>query len=388
MKIQYLKKYFSYGYLLVYLLFFCIIPIYYADDIETGPLSQLIILTIISIIVFSYSLNKRDFLPSDNKFFFIDFDFFSKIIFSLYVLIVLVILVTAPSIPIIQAVQGASQADLILYREEFLKSRSGWETVLPYLVTVLDSAIIPYIIINSFLRKERKRFFYLIFFILYSISFLEKAYLFKIIIPLLFYLYYITKNKKLFIIGSSISIVGILTFMFSISQFDSFDVKVGESFFSIYYTPTNVFDAIIWRSFVVPVRTSYDALVFFNNEFQGNYLLGSTSNLISILTFQERVNFERMLYMTQFGGYGTGNANFCYIEDSYVNFGFLGVIFFSYVAGYFTKKTIETKNLAAISIMPFFLLQLYSASFIANFLNNGYFIFFFLIIFVRFKTAR
>lgn len=388
MKIQQLKKYFTYGYLLVYLIFFCIIPMYYSDDIESEPLFLLIALTVISILVFSYSLNRRDFFPSDNKFFFIDFDFFSKFIFAIYALIVLVIWATAPSIPIIQAIQGASQSDLILFREDFLKSREGWESLLSYFVTVLDSAIIPYIIVSSFLRKEKRRFLYLAFFILYSISFLEKAYLFKIVIPLLFYLYSVTKNKKTFIIGAAVSVLGILTFMFSISQFDTFELTEGESFFSIYYTPTNVFDAIIWRSFVVPVRTSYDALVFFNNEFHGNYLLGSTSSLISAITFQERVNFERMLYMTQFGGFGTGNANFCYIEDSYVNFGFLGVIFFSFLAGYFTKKTIETKNLAAISIMPFFLLQLYSASFIANFLNNGYFIFFFLVIFVRFKTAK
>ncbi|WBV61568.1 O-antigen ligase [Chryseobacterium camelliae] len=381
------KKFFSMGYTLVYLIFFCFLPLYYHDNLDNSILMLMIAITLISIIIFVATLNSRIVFGGKKKYFYLDFDFFSKTILSIYVIVVMIILITAPSIPIIEAFKGTSQGDLIMLRESFLKTRTGWESILPYIITVLDSAIIPYIIIESFLRKSRNRFFYLIIFLMYSISFLEKAYLFKIIIPLMFYLYTKAKNRKLFLIRSGVIILGFLSFMFTITQFGGVENSEKRSFFSIEYIPTGILDAIVWRSFVVPVRTSYDALLFFQNEFSDN-LLGATSNLIATLTLQERINFERLLYFNQFGGNGTGNANFCFIEDAYINFSFVGVIFFSFLAGSLTRMTLKSRNLAAISILPFFLFQIYNVSFIANFLNNGYFIFFFIIKFVKFRKSN
>jgi hypothetical protein len=81
----------------------------------------------------------------------------------------------------------------------------------------------------------------------------------------------------------------------------------------------------------VPVITAYQGLeLFFSNEFHGEYLYGATSSLLSSIFGLERINFERALYQSQFGGSETGNANQFYLIEAFINYGYLGVFYFHF----------------------------------------------------------
>ncbi|SFN12075.1 oligosaccharide repeat unit polymerase [Chryseobacterium oleae] len=385
--IKKIKIIFAIGYCVVFLVFYCIIPVFFmGSSVDKNISETLATITLLSLVGFLVSFCINFFPNYKRKYLVISGDTFSNYVFGAYVIVVLLIMATAGELPILASLRGASQEDLFGLREGFLKERKGFEIIFGYLITVIDSTFFPFVIVRAFFYKNKSRYLYLLAFVLYSISFLEKGYFLKIAIPVFIFFYYKSKNKKTYLLISGGLILALISLMFLLSKFDAIAVSRDEPFFSIYHIPETIFEAVIWRMVAVPVITAYQGLeLFFSGQFNGEYLYGATSSLLSSIFGLERINFERALYQSQFGGSETGNANQFYLIEAFINYGFIGVFLFSFLLGKIVKDMINTRNIAVICIIPLLFYNLFSSGLIGNLLSNGYLLFYLMVIYVRFK---
>lgn len=299
------------------------------------------------------------------------------LVFVIFLLVVIIIFITAPQIPIIESLRGADPEDLSEYREAFLKARTGWESSLSYIIAIITGAIMPYLIAMCFEREYRYRFVYALFFFLYCVSFLEKAFFLKLLIPVFFILYDKSSNKKIFLIKGGVSLVSILMVMFILAGLSSPPAKENdEGVFSLLFTPTNVTEKLLWRAGVVPIITALDGVRVFINDLNGNYLMGASSSILAFFTGVERVNFERLLFQSQFGGTDTGSANQFYGIEAFINFGYVGVFVFAAIVGWVIRYSIRSGDKVLVAMMPLFFYYLYSAGLIGTLLSNGFLLLF------------
>lgn len=355
----------------------------YSDSIIT-----ICIITFLSCVFYLLGLNLFKHLYIPKKYFFVEFSHFAIGIFLLYFFCIITLFATASEIPLLSALQGTDSAELVIARSLFIKERQGWESILIYLITILDTTILPFIIVESIRRKFKYRYIFILVFFLYSISFLEKAYFFKLLMPIGTYFYLMSKNKKVLLIKVGLLVIGLLLFMYSITGISS---KVentipGGNFFSQNYQPSSAIGAIVWRALSVPIFTALDALNVFRSSLDGEYLFGSTSSILSAIFGMERSNFERIVYQYQFGGIETGNSNQFYGIEAFVNFGYWGVILFSFFIGRVIQVTLKSEIICYICVLPTFIYNLFNAGLIGIMLSNGYIVFFLLFVgYIRFK---
>ena len=379
------SKYFSYFFVLVFGIFYFLIPFFLKDIYPPEICTQVSVLTFFAVIFFYFGLHIRDNTKLSIKKIIVDFDFFSTLVFGFFITVVAVTIVTSKSVPIIDAISGKDQFELIIAREEFLKTREGWESFLAYITSTIDTTFLPYVIVYSFLIKSKKRFIFLGIFFLYSISFLEKAYFFKLAVPLFIFFLYQSQNKFRFLLKGSIYFLIFVFFMYFLTKTDNSHIYRDDPYFSILHIPNGILASIFWRATGVPVATVIDAITIFNERYH-SYFWGATSSFIASIFGMERINFERIVYFAQFGGSGTGNANQCYIVEAFVNFGYVGVILFSFLIGRLVNLAVKTREIAIICIIPLFIYNLFNSGFIGNMLSNGFFLFFLFIKFFKVKN--
>ena len=365
---------FSLSYVLLFGIPYAVIPYAFAYSQFPVFVGLLANITVVSIIVYSIALNVPFGPAIAIPRLMLNFDIVVYLLFSIFLLLIAIIFGTAPRIPIIESFRGADAADLSQYREDFLKARVGWESSLGYLIGAVNGAALPYFIALAFLRNHKFKYYFALIFLLYCISFLEKAYFLKLAIPLFFIYLINAKNKVLFLAKGVGIIVLLLVFMYSFAGSPAEGNAADEAFFSLVYTPGGTFETILWRAAVVPVITALDGIRVFVTEFNGEFFYGRTSSFIAFLTGGERINFERYLYQNQFGGNETGNANAYYLIEAFINFGYTGVIIFSSLVGRIVRSAILKDDIAFLSIMPLFLINLFSAGFIGTLLSNGFII--------------
>lgn len=374
-----IRKGFGIAYVVIFLSFYCIVPLFFMGNSVNPEITQrMAAITVLSTAVFCFSYFVDFFPPVRKRYIFISRRKFNWFIYSIYLIIVLIIFGTSSGqIPILASLNGADSSSLVSMREAFLKERTGFGSWLSYIITLVDTTFLPFVIIGAFKNKLRGRKLFLATYLLYSISFLQKGYFLKIAIPVFIYFYFRAKNKKTYLLYSATVLFALIFGMFSLSKMDAVEVYRDEPFFSIYHIPQTMLDSVIWRMIGVPVITAYDGFELFFNDFHPNYFHGATSSLLASIFGLERVNFERLLYQNQFGGSETGNANQYYLVEAFVNFGIFGVILFSFIVGKFAKDLIKSKDLGTICIVPLFFYAIFNAGLIANFLSNG-FLFFYL----------
>lgn len=300
---------------------------------------------------------------------------FTALVWFPFLLIAVLILATAPAIPLVTALQGGS-ADLIaLQREEFLKSREGIAGIFVYLHAFFTGALVPYSIALMFIHKFRWRWLLTALALLYTISFVEKAFFLKVALPLI-YLFGTGAVRSRFGPKTTVALAAvILVFVTTVSGSGS-DAAAGTSadFFSADYAPTGPINHIIWRSIAVPVFTAADALRVFATYFNGEWLWGATSSFFSTLFGQNRIAFERLVFEAQWGQNetGTGSSNSVYLTEAFVNFGWVGVIVFSFFIGRTLTWFSRSRDEAFRAIWPLFVMGLYSSGLIGNLLSNGF----------------
>ncbi len=380
------KIVYSWAYVLVFVIPYALVPYIFAYELYTTFASVIINITLLSLVGYIFAL----YFPVNLKLPFpklkIDFASFIFLVFCLFILVVLIVFITAPRIPLVESMRGATEEELVQYREEFLKARTGWEASLGYIISLINGAILPYLISLAFLKDYRYRFVYAFIFFMYCISFLEKAYFLKLAIPLFFVLYHKSKNKRLFLLQGTVGIVVMISLMFLLAGMQGPGVEREEDLFSILYVPTSTFERIVWRAAIVPIVTALDGVRVFLTDLNGQYLMGSSSSVLAFITGAERVNFERLLYQTQFGGTETGNANQYYVIEAFINFGYIGVFIFSFIVGSLIKFSIRSGDRVLLAVMPLLVYNLYSAGLIGTMLSNGFILLFILSKFISLNT--
>jgi len=312
---------------------------------------------------------------------------FISVIWTLFVLFVFVAWSTADQIPLLAALGGADADTIAVLREQFLKAREGWQASFVYINAMLSGALIPYSIALMFLHSVSGRWLAFAFFMIFCISFVEKAFFMKAALPLL---YLVAQRRVRLPVSPTTLLWGILGILFlvtAVSGAGTANEDGAETFFSVAYIPQGPLQHLLWRSVAIPVVTAADAIRVLNEEFGGKLLLGTSSSFLAALLGQERVEFERLVFAAQWGQNetGTGSSNSVYITEAYVNFGWAGVALFSVVVGLIMRMFSRSRDEAFRALWPLFVLGVFTSGLIGLMLSNGYILFFALALLFRFR---
>jgi hypothetical protein len=302
-----------------------------------------------------------------------------------FVVFVIIALLTAQKIPIVAALQGANPEELAMLRETFLKARGGWQEEFSYISLIFCGALIPYTLALLFLHKVRGRWIFFSFFLLYAVSFVEKAYFLKGALPL-FYL--VAQRQVKTPLNPRIAFAGILALLVivtSISGSGGIESDKNGDFFSMAYVRHGSVDHVVWRAVAVPVVTAADAIRYFEEHYDGKYLKGATSGMLATVFGLERIRFEREVFEAEMGQNETqtGSANSAFFTEAYVNFGYPGVIGFALVAGLILQAFSRATDEAFRSLWILFCFGIYNAGLIGLLFSNGFILIFLLALLFR-----
>lgn len=315
---------------------------------------------------------------------------FIAVVWSVFVVFVFTSWATADEIPLLAVFRGTDADTIAVLREQFLKAREGWQASFVYINAVLSGALIPYSIALMFLLRLRGRWLAFGFFLLFCISFVEKAFFMKAALPLLYLV--AQRQVKVPVRPTTLlwGMVGLLMLVTALSGAGSADVASDDAFFSVTYAPQGALQHLFWRSMAIPLLTAVDAIRVLNEDFGGRMLWGSTSTLLAVIFGQERIEFERLVFAAQWGQNetGTGSSNSVYLTEAYVNFGWVGVAIFSWLIGLLMRLFARTRDVAARSLWPLFVLGVYTSGLIGLMLSNGFLLFFILVLFARFRQTK
>lgn len=380
-------------FILVVLFFYTLLPLLiYISNVEEYQFAVLSLLSILAVIcIFIGSKIKIfDFLFSKNhKRIYVSVKVFISICWLVFLTYIAYVFYTAENIPILSAISGGSDQEVSAQRGAFLKGRTGLESLLVYVGTILSSAIIPYSIVLMFNENLRVKYFASFLFFLYCISFMAKSMFLSLVLPLI--AFYAIKGKlklkKFIVIVLAILLLLFVSIHLTSSSSSLYVGLFDQLFFTSNYLPKSALDYLVWRIISVPVYTASDSIVVFNEYFNWNYFLGGTSSFFSLILGGERVNFERFVFMFQFGSWNdTANANAFYVIDSFINFSIFGVIFYSIIVGLYLRFTKISSDVAFSSMWLLFIFNLFSANLIGTLLSNGFILILFLTL--LFKIGR
>ncbi|HEU5079602.1 MAG TPA: hypothetical protein VFT72_10320 [Opitutaceae bacterium] len=291
-----------------------------------------------------------------------------------FIVFAIVAFSTAEKIPLIAAFQGAGAAEVAVLREKFLKAREGWQASLVYINAIFTGALIPYALSLMFIHRARFRWVFFCLFLLYSLSFTEKAFFLKGALP---FLYLALQGKIRIPVSPKVVIAGIMILLFgvtAVSRVGSEEVEDQGNFFSVAYVPHTPFQHLMWRSIIVPMVTASDALHVFEKKFKEEPLQGATSSIIAAALGKPRIPFERLVFTEQWGQNetGTGSSNSAFFTEAYVNFLWFGVLAFSFIAGRILRLMAESNDEAYKSLWMLFCFGLYNSGLIGLLLSNGF----------------
>lgn len=320
----------------------------------------------------------------------VDTNVFLVVVWIAFVSFALLALATAERIPLVAALTGADPDTVAILRERFLKAREGWQSSFVYVNAVLAGALIPYSISLMFARGLRHRWLAFILFVLYCVSFLEKAFFLKAALPL-FYLVAQRRIRTLLRPGQLIA--AMLALLLAVTVFSGAgteDVDGSDVFFSTGYVPQGALAHLVWRSVAIPLLTAADAIRVFDQDFSGKIFWGATSGMLAALTGQDRIEFERLVFSAEWGQNetATGSSNSVYVTEALVNFGLLGVVIFSAAIGLIFRMFAKSRDEAFRSLWLLFFMGAYTSGLVGLLFSNGFALLFALNLFVRFRTSR
>lgn len=342
-------------------------------------LSLLTAVAIISLFVgFKLSVLDGQFVPGAPRVI-LSSGLFNFVVWAFFFVFAFYTFYTAPSIPLLSAIQGAGADDLSQQRGDFFKGRSGFESALLYLSTIFTTVLIPYSLVLMFLKRSALRYPLLLVAFVFCISFLQKSLFLNVFMPVMVCFALSGRlSFKALITCMALAVLVLLAAVFiSLGGGDSSGAAAESTplaeYFSATYLPSGGGDYFLWRAFAVPLFTATDTLQVHADIFNGEYLMGATSLLLSLLTGAERINIERYVFQHQFGSWNEiANANAVFITDAFVNFGWLGVILFSVVIGQVFRWFRLSSDIAFKSLWPVFAFTLFSASLIGMLISNGF----------------
>lgn len=313
---------------------------------------------------------------------------FNAAVWTPFLLFACVAWATAPEIPLIAALSGADPNEIAILREQFLKAREGWQASFVYINAIFSGALLPYSLALMFLHGMRVRWLAAGFFFLFCISFLEKVFFFKIALPML---YLILQGKAHTRLSPRMMVLGMCAILAAVTVFSGsgqLGAIQGDGFFSVTYVPEGGLAHLLWRSVAIPMVTAADAIRVLAEHFNDQPLLGATSSFLAGMFGMERIEYERMVFAAQWGQNetGTGSANSVFFTEAFVNFGWLGVILFSYVVGLLMRMFAVSRDEAFKALWLLFAFGVYTSGLIGMLLSNGFILLFIMALFVRIRV--
>jgi hypothetical protein len=365
----------------MYLVVPAVVSIFIEDNRYYIQLSLMTLVASIFILIgYKLRILDRRFLPSSPRIV-INANFFHYLVWLLFIAFMLTAYITASSIPIISALQGASLSELSEERGAFLKGRIGVEAVLGYISTLFVGVLLPYSLASLFASKSKIRYLLLAIFLMYCVSFLQKALFLNAILPIIFVLALNRKNTSfsrnvLILFG----LIMLLYLMTKLASGGSVEEYMGpdsvEHYFSAQYIPSSPIDHILWRVSAVWVFTAVDTLHVIDNQFDSKWLWGATSSFLAAVFFLKRIPLEKIVFEYQWSWNDIGNSNSVYITEAYANFGWPGIVAFSLFIGQSLRWFSRSSDSAFKAIWPLYCIALFSSGLIGTLLSNGYVLFF------------
>lgn len=299
---------------------------------------------------------------------------FVTITWLIFILFVIVTFATASSIPFLSALSGVDANQVSAERGAFLKGREGAGIALLYLSTIFVNTIVPYSVALFYSEKLPGRHLAAVAFLIYSVSFMQKALFLNLVLPMLVLLASANRlrGRALYcLLGGAVILLVAVTAL-SMHGWPGSVTSSGD-YFSALYIPSHSLDYVAWRAVAVPIFTASDSLIVHQEGFHAEFLMGATSSLVAALTGVERINFERHVFEFQFGGWNdTANSNAVFVVDAFVNFGWFGVFAFGFVVGQIFRWFRISRDIAFRSLWPLFGFGLFSGALIGMLLSNGW----------------
>ena len=367
------------------LLFYCI-PSILAILFNGNSLApDLLLISLLSI--FSYFVSYKLLCVSgfsslflSAKKFRISWEFLSLFIVIVYFLIIVYASITSPGLALVEAIKGATISDLSELREEFLRTRVGWEKILLYIYTICISALIPLVITYMFLFKRRGRFFIFGLFLYSLLLMLEKGRALVCFLPLIVLYVNIKKYTKaykvVFYLLITISVVSFVARggLVSLSNADKPDPMAGVADkYNLFKGQTDQFHYLINRVGYIPYITAIDWLEYKKEILNRKLLYGRSISFLATITGQKKINLEREVFAYQWGqNYtNTGSANTAFYIDAYLNFGVIGIIIYSFLMAFVIQVCILSNNKPLIYCLPITLYYVCFHSLTAVLLSGG-----------------
>ena len=376
------------------------VPFYLLNNhLQVSSMHLMISISLLCLVGLCIGYYAKILTPTNHHICEISFKRFNLFFLLFFLGFIVITMSTAKYIPLFLAFENNDVISLATAREHFLKAREGYGKILGYLSAILSSSLIPYLIVQNFKQKTHIRLVLFLSAYIFSFVFLEKAFFLKFVIPLLVF-YFLQKDFKrtmflLFLIPFTIYLNTYLSrFGASDSYFLDY-LKNNPEFYRMYcdptsetYKKTNYFTAkyvicasenrskfIKWRILSVPVFSASDSIEYFKKNYD-QFLMGRTSFLVSLLTHQNNIKFERMVFRFEWGRdvAGTASTNAFFGVEQYVNFGFVGVFISSILVGALFRWILMSQDLALLCLLPVFLMSLFFGGFMSTMLS-GIFIF-------------
>ncbi|QBF27919.1 hypothetical protein EXN22_20355 [Pseudomonas tructae] len=286
--------------------------------------------------------------------------FFSWVILGAYFSVIVYAAITAPGIALFEALKGGSLSDISGLREEFLRTREGWERGLLYVYAIGVSSLMPLVISQLFITRSRWRFAVLGAFLFSLALTLEKSRALVAMLPLVV-IFVNTGNKKkayavmlwLVLLIALVSVIARGAFVSDDGAQevnpmsgvpDEYNLFVGETS-QIYY--------IINRIWYIPYVTAIDWLRYRETVLNDESTHGKSISAIAWISGEERVNLEQEVFAFQWGQNetGTGSANTVFYVDAYLSFDYLGVLLYSIILAFCVRVCVCSANKALIACL-------------------------------------
>jgi oligosaccharide repeat unit polymerase len=295
------------------------------------------------------------------------FSHFALVFLAIYAAVIIYTAYTAKEVALFSAFRGARLEEIAEQREEFLRTRTGWEAALKYINALCTTSIIPYIISTLFYIRQKLRLPILGLFLFALMLTLEKSLVIMALFPLV--VLFANQKARKQSMGTTVLLVAVLLAASYLAlggfRWSSSDTSADEFHLSSDYTilpqaNTGILGFVVTRIVWIPYITAYDWLRFQDDVLGGKFTNGDSISIVSAITGDKYISLERGVFAYEWGQNveGTGSANTVYFIDAYLNFGILGSILYSMVLAFLVRVILVSDNIPAkaAAFVPLFYL--------------------------------
>lgn len=346
---------------------------------------QLLCLSVLSLMVyyFSYVLflgNWFSFFCRDVFKVRIGWSFLTFVIILSYFSVIIYAAITAPGIALFEALRGASVSEIANLREEFLRTREGWERVLLYIYTIGLSAFMPLVMSQLFIARSKWRYVVLGAFLFSLALTLEKSRPLVALLPLVVLFVNIGKARKAYLVMVWLALFIVLISALARGGISSEERPAWDNRllsvpdeYNLFAGDSSQFYYVINRVLYIPYVTAIDWLRYRELILNGENTFGRSISAIALITGEERINLEQEIFAFQWNQNesGTGSANTVFYVDAYLNFDYLGVIIYSIILAFCVRVCVCSSNKALISCLAISLYSVCFNSFSAVLFSGG-----------------